>query len=63
VFLCAAEQWDLVDLVKFSTAAAAWDKLAYTHRKEHVRSVVDAKRAETRPRRIAAVVAKLEGSD
>jgi Bacteriocin-protection, YdeI or OmpD-Associated/Domain of unknown function (DUF1905) len=44
------------------TAAAAWDKLAYTHRKEHVRSVVDAKRAETRTRRIAAVVTRLERS-
>lgn len=42
-------------------AAAAWQTLAYTHRKEHVRSVVDAKKAETRVRRIAAVVAKLEG--
>jgi uncharacterized protein YdeI (YjbR/CyaY-like superfamily) len=41
----------------------AWDKLAYTHRKEHVRSVVDAKRAETRTRRIAGVVTKLERSD
>ena len=44
-----------------ATAAAAWDKLSYTHRKEHVRSVIDAKKAETRTRRIAAVVAELEG--
>jgi hypothetical protein len=44
-----------------ATAVAAWDKLSYTHRKEHVRSVLDAKKAETRTRRIAAVVAKLEG--
>jgi hypothetical protein len=43
-----------------ATAAAAWDKLSYTHRKEHVRSVLDAKKAETRTRRIAAVVARLE---
>jgi hypothetical protein len=43
------------------TAAAAWDKLSYTHRKEHVRAVLDAKKAETRTRRIAAVVADLEG--
>jgi hypothetical protein len=42
-------------------AAAAWDKLSYTYRKEHVRSVLDAKKAETRTRRIAAVVTKLEG--
>jgi hypothetical protein len=43
------------------TAAAAWQKLSYTHRKEHVRSVLDAKKAETRTRRIAAAIAKLEG--
>jgi hypothetical protein len=44
-----------------ATATAAWEKLSYTHKKEHVRSVLDAKKAETRTRRIAAVVAKLEG--
>jgi hypothetical protein len=44
-----------------ATATAAWEKLSYTHKKEHVRSVLDAKKAETRRRRIAAVVAKLEG--
>jgi hypothetical protein len=43
------------------TAAAAWQELSYTHRKEHVRSVLDAKKAETRTRRIAAAIAKLEG--
>ncbi|MEN3320193.1 MAG: hypothetical protein V7643_3595 [Mycobacterium sp.] len=43
------------------TAVAAWDKLSYTAKKEHVRSVLDAKKAETRARRIAAVVDKLEG--
>jgi len=44
-----------------ATAAAAWETLSYTHKKEHARSVLDAKKAETRARRIAAVVAKLEG--
>ncbi len=43
------------------TATAAWEKLSYTHKKEHARSVLDAKKAETRTRRIAAVTAKLEG--
>jgi hypothetical protein len=43
------------------SAPAAWEKLSYTARKEHVRSVLDAKKAETRARRIAAVVDKLEG--
>jgi hypothetical protein len=40
-------------------AAAAWSKLAYTHQNEHVRSVLDAKKAETRTRRIDAAIAKL----
>jgi hypothetical protein len=43
-----------------TTAAAVWDKLSYTHRKEHVRSVLEAKKADTRTRRIAAVIAKLD---
>jgi uncharacterized protein YdeI (YjbR/CyaY-like superfamily) len=41
-------------------AAAAWEKLAPSYRKAHVTSVLGAKAAETRARRIAAVVVKLE---
>lgn len=41
--------------------AAALHRLSYIHRKEHVRSVEDAKRPETRARRIEGVVAKLGG--
>jgi len=37
-------------------ARAAFDALAYSQRKEHARSVADAKRPETRARRIAAIV-------
>jgi hypothetical protein len=37
-------------------AAQAWEKLSYTHRKEWARSVEDAKKPETRARRIAAAV-------
>ena len=40
-------------------AAAAFDALAYSIRKEHVRQVLEAKAAETRARRIAGIVAKL----
>ncbi|MEO5535237.1 MAG: YdeI/OmpD-associated family protein [Pseudolysinimonas sp.] len=40
-------------------AAAAWEKLAYTHRKEHARSITEAKAEETRQRRVAATIAKL----
>jgi hypothetical protein len=40
-------------------SAAAWEKLSFSHQKAHVTSVLGAKAAETRARRIAAVVAKL----
>lgn len=38
---------------------AAFDALAPSRRKEHARSVAEAKRAETRDRRIAAIVDRL----
>ena len=41
------------------TAQAAWDKLSYTHKKEHARAVEDAKRPETRQRRIEKAIAQL----
>ena len=33
-------------------ARATWDKLSYTHRREHVQSIEEAKKPETRQRRI-----------
>jgi len=48
-------------LAASATALGAWAKLSYSHQKAHVTSVLGAKAAETRARRIAAVVAKLEG--
>jgi Bacteriocin-protection, YdeI or OmpD-Associated/Domain of unknown function (DUF1905) len=42
-------------------AAAAWAKLSYSRQKADVTSVLGAKAADTRARRIAAVVAKLAG--
>jgi|SRR6185295_18930239 len=44
-----------------ASAAAAWDKLSYTYRKQASRSVLEAKKADTRARRIRVIVAKLEG--
>ncbi len=41
--------------------AEAFDRLAYSARKEHVRQVETAKAQATRERRIAAIVAKLAG--
>jgi hypothetical protein len=43
-------------------AAAAFEALNYSTRKEFVRQVEDAKALETRNRRIASIVAKLGGS-
>ena len=51
---------DLARALKANKAAqAAWDKLSYTHQKEHARAVEDAKRPETRVRRIEKTVAEL----
>ncbi len=43
-------------LSKNVNAAAAWDMLSFTHKKEYVNSIVDAKRPETRLRRIEKAV-------
>jgi hypothetical protein len=51
-----------VALAEKPGAAAAFDKLAPSMRKEYVRQVETAKAAETRQRRIAAIVAKLGNS-
>jgi hypothetical protein len=40
-------------------ARAAYDELAYSHRREHVRAIETARRPETRARRIAAAIAQL----
>jgi hypothetical protein len=48
---------DLAAALKKAGARAAFDKLAFTHRKEHVRSIEEAKAAETRARRIEKAVA------
>lgn len=37
----------------------AFDALSYSHRREHVRAIEDAKKSETRQRRIATTVAKV----
>jgi Domain of unknown function (DUF1905)/Bacteriocin-protection, YdeI or OmpD-Associated len=37
-------------------AKHAWDRLAFTHQKEHVRAIEGAKREETRQKRIAAMM-------
>ncbi len=46
-------------LKKHKGALAAFQKLAYSHQKEHVRAIEEAKRPETRARRIEKCVAML----
>jgi len=41
--------------------AAAWEELSFTNKKEMAQSLVEAKKPETRERRLAAAVAKLKG--
>jgi hypothetical protein len=38
-----------------------FDALAFTHQKEHVRAITEAKKPETRTKRIEAMLAKLRG--
>jgi hypothetical protein len=38
------------------SAKAAWDKLSYSHRKEYINAIEEAKKPETRARRIAKAI-------
>ncbi len=46
-------------LAEVPGAREAFDRLAPSHRKEHVRAILEAKRPETRARRVAASVEKV----
>ena len=46
-------------LAKDKKAAAAWEKLSFTNRKEIARSLEESKKAETRERRLKAALEKL----
>ena len=52
---------DFAKAMKTAGVRTAFDALSYTHRKEHVRAIEDAKKPETRQRRIEAAIAKLGG--
>lgn len=52
---------DLQAALEQHGALAAFVRLAYSHRKEWVRSVEEARKAETRERRIAKAVSELGG--
>jgi hypothetical protein len=46
-------------LARDPQAKAAFDKLSFTHRKEYARAIADAKRPETRDRRVAQTLETL----
>ncbi len=51
---------DLAAVLKKSTAArAAWDALSYTHKREHANALADAKKPETRARRLEKTIEML----
>jgi len=50
-------------LLEDPAAAAAWDTLSYTTRKEHARAIAEAKKPETRARRLEAALASLRPTD
>ena len=50
------------ELAAHARAQQAWDGLSYTRRKEIARSIDEAKRPETRARRLAAALAELLGT-
>jgi hypothetical protein len=53
------------DLVKALTVASAWDRwqdLSFTHQREHVEAIEDAKKPETRARRIERAVQMVRAS-
>lgn len=41
------------------TAWEAWERLSFTHQREHVEAIVEAKREDTRARRIAKAIEQL----
>ncbi len=51
---------DFAQALEAAGLRAAFDKLAYSHRKEHVRAIDEAKAADTRARRIEKAIEKLK---
>jgi hypothetical protein len=50
-------------LAKNATARKAWEKLSYSHRKEHADAILEAKKPETRERRVRKAIEMLVGAD
>ena len=45
---------------KDANARAAWDALSFTHKREHAEAIEDAKKPETRARRVTQAIAMLK---
>lgn len=52
---------DLLRALKAAGLAERWKALSYTHQREHVEAIEEAKKPETRARRIAAAVTLVRG--
>jgi hypothetical protein len=53
---------DLARALKANPAASArWNKLSYTHQREYVEAIEDAKQPETRARRVVKTIEQLAG--
>jgi bifunctional DNA-binding transcriptional regulator/antitoxin component of YhaV-PrlF toxin-antitoxin module len=52
---------DLAAAIKTAGLSSAWEKLSYTHKKEHARAIEEAKRPETRTKRIEKAIEMLAG--
>jgi len=53
---------DLAAALKKAKLRDAFDALAFTHRKEHIRAITGAKKPETRMKRVAATVEMVRGN-
>jgi hypothetical protein len=53
---------DLVKALKAAGALDRWKALSFTHQREHVEAIEEAKKPETRARRIEKAVAMVRGS-
>jgi bifunctional DNA-binding transcriptional regulator/antitoxin component of YhaV-PrlF toxin-antitoxin module len=50
---------DLAKAIEKAALSTAWEKLSYTHKKEHVRAIEEAKQEATRIKRIEKAVAMI----
>ena len=50
---------DFLAAIEKANAMAAWDKLPPSHKREHVKAIVEARKPETRVRRIEKAIAML----